>query len=45
MDPVSTMTPITEPNLLLAVMIPLFGSLVVMTMKNNPNLSDNAGIV
>ncbi|GAB4346794.1 MAG: monovalent cation/H+ antiporter subunit D family protein [Desulfobulbaceae bacterium] len=31
---------IQEPNLLLAVIIPLFGSLVVMTMKNNPNLRE-----
>jgi len=41
MDPVSTASNIiTESNLLLAVMIPLFGSLVVMTMKNNPNLRE-----
>jgi multicomponent Na+:H+ antiporter subunit D len=41
MDPVSTASNIiTEPNLLLAVIIPLFGSLVVMTMKNNPNLRE-----
>ena len=41
MDPVSIASNIiTEPNLLLAVIIPLFGSLVVMTMKNNPNLRE-----
>lgn len=41
MDPVSIANNIiTEPNLLLAVMIPLFGSLIVMTMKNNPNLRE-----
>ena len=40
MDPVAATLPIVEPNLLLAVIIPLFGSLVVMTMKNNPNLRE-----
>ena len=42
MDPVSIASNIIppEPNLLLAVMIPLFGSLIVMTMKNNPNLRE-----
>lgn len=41
MDPVSATTNIVEnSNLLLAVMIPLFGSLVVMTMKNSPNLRE-----
>ena len=40
MDPVSTATPIVNSNLLLAVMIPLFGSLVVMLMKKNPNLRE-----
>jgi multicomponent Na+:H+ antiporter subunit D len=41
MDPVSTATNIVEnSNLLLAVIIPLFGSLVVMTMKNSPNLRE-----
>jgi multicomponent Na+:H+ antiporter subunit D len=41
MDPVSAASNIiTEPNLLLAVIIPLFGSLVVMTLKNHPNLRE-----
>ncbi len=41
MDAVSTTTHIVEnANLGLAVMIPLFGSLVVMTMKNHPNLRE-----
>ncbi len=41
MDPVSTATNIIEnSNLLLAVIIPLFGSLVVMTLKNHPNLRE-----
>ncbi|MFP7753498.1 monovalent cation/H+ antiporter subunit D family protein [Thermodesulfobacteriota bacterium B35] len=41
MDAVSTTANIVEnSNLLLAVMIPLFGSLVVMTMKNHPNLRE-----
>jgi len=41
MDPVSAATNIIqEPNLLLAVIIPLFGSLVVMTLRNNPNLRE-----
>ena len=41
MDAVSTTTPIVEnANLLLAVLIPLFGSLVVMTLKNKPNLRE-----
>jgi multicomponent Na+:H+ antiporter subunit D len=41
MDPVSVASNIiTEPNLLLAVIIPLFGSLVVMTLKNHPNLRE-----
>jgi multicomponent Na+:H+ antiporter subunit D len=41
MDPVSAGTNIIEnSNLLLAVMIPLFGSLIVMTMKNNPNIRE-----
>ncbi|MCL1980015.1 MAG: monovalent cation/H+ antiporter subunit D family protein [Proteobacteria bacterium] len=31
---------IENANLLLAVIIPLFGSLVVMTLKNNPNLRE-----
>ena len=41
MDAVASTTPIVEnANLLLAVLIPLFGSLVVMTLKNNPNLRE-----
>ncbi|MHB8810256.1 MAG: monovalent cation/H+ antiporter subunit D family protein [Desulfobulbaceae bacterium] len=41
MDPVSAANNIIpEPNLLLAVIIPLFGSLVVMTLKNHPNLRE-----
>jgi len=41
MDPVATTTLIVEnSNLLLAVIIPLFGSLVVMTLKNHPNLRE-----
>lgn len=41
MDPVSAASNIvTEPNLLLAVIIPLFGSLVVMTLKKHPNLRE-----
>ena len=40
MDPVSTAAPIQNGNLLLAVIIPLFGSIVVMTMKKNPNLRE-----
>ncbi|MFZ5797012.1 MAG: monovalent cation/H+ antiporter subunit D family protein [Desulfobulbus sp.] len=41
MDPVTAATTISqEPNLLLAVIIPLFGSLVVMTLKNHPNLRE-----
>jgi len=41
MDAVSTTAHIVEnANLGLAVMIPLFGSLVVMTMKNHPNLRE-----
>jgi multicomponent Na+:H+ antiporter subunit D len=41
MDPVSAATNIVEnSNLLLAVIIPLFGSLVVMTLKNHPNLRE-----
>jgi multicomponent Na+:H+ antiporter subunit D len=41
MEPVSAASNIiTEPNLLLAVIIPLFGSLVVMTLKKNPNLRE-----
>lgn len=41
MDPISAATNIVEnSNLLLAVLIPLFGSLVVMTMKNHPNLRE-----
>ncbi|MDW7774264.1 MAG: monovalent cation/H+ antiporter subunit D family protein [Desulfobulbaceae bacterium] len=40
MDPVAAATPIVNSNLLLAVMIPLFGSLIVMTMKKNPNLRE-----
>jgi multicomponent Na+:H+ antiporter subunit D len=42
MDPVSAANNIIqEPNLLLAVMIPLFGSLVVMILgKKNPNLRE-----
>ncbi len=41
MEAVSTAANIvTEPNLGLAVMIPLFGSLVVMTMKNHPNIRE-----
>lgn len=40
MDAVSTSTIIENANLLLAVIIPLFGSLVVMTLKNNPNLRE-----
>ena len=41
MDAVSTTTHIVEnANLGLAVMIPLFGSLVVMTMKNHPNIRE-----
>jgi multicomponent Na+:H+ antiporter subunit D len=40
MDPVSTATTIVNSNLQLAVLIPLFGSLVVMTLKKNPNLRE-----
>ncbi len=41
MDPVSTTAQIVvNSNLGLAVIIPLFGSLVVMTLKNNPNLRE-----
>ncbi len=41
MEAVSTTAQIVEnSNLLLAVLIPLFGSLVVMTLKNNPNLRE-----
>ena len=41
MDAVSTTANIVEnSNLGLAVMIPLFGSLVVMTMKNHPNIRE-----
>lgn len=41
MDPVSTASNIvTNSNLLLAVIIPLFGSVVVMTLKNHPNLRE-----
>jgi len=41
MDAVSTTANIVEnSNLLLAVIIPLFGSLVVMTLKNHPNLRE-----
>ena len=41
MDPVSAASNIIpESNLLLAVMIPLVGSLIVMTLKNNPNLRE-----
>jgi len=41
MDPVSAASNITmEPNLLLAVIIPLFGSLVVMSLKKHPNLRE-----
>jgi multicomponent Na+:H+ antiporter subunit D len=40
MDPVAAATPIVNSNLLLAVIIPLFGSLVVMTLKKNPNLRE-----
>ncbi len=41
MDAVSTTADIVKnSNLLLAVIIPLFASLVVMTLKNNPNLRE-----
>jgi len=41
MDAVSTTANIVEnSNLLLAVLIPLFGSLVVMTLKKNPNIRE-----
>jgi len=41
MEAVATATHIVEnSNLLLAVIIPLFGSLVVMTLKNHPNLRE-----
>ncbi|MDD3618044.1 MAG: monovalent cation/H+ antiporter subunit D family protein [Desulfobulbaceae bacterium] len=41
MDPVSsTANIVTNSNLLLAVIIPLFGSVVVMTLKNHPNLRE-----
>jgi multicomponent Na+:H+ antiporter subunit D len=41
MDAVATNAHIVEnANLLLAVLIPLFGSLVVMTLKNHPNLRE-----
>lgn len=39
MDPVST-TIVENSCLLLAVIIPLLGSLVVMTLKSNPNLRE-----
>ncbi len=43
MEAVSTTAHIVEnSNLLLAVIIPLFGSLVVMTLKNHPNLREFA---
>ena len=41
MDPASTTVAVVEnSNLLLAVMIPLVGSLVVMTQKNSPNIRE-----
>jgi multicomponent Na+:H+ antiporter subunit D len=41
MDPVSAASNIVNnSNLLLAVIIPLFGSVVVMTLKNHPNLRE-----
>jgi len=41
MEAVTTTAHIVEnSNLLLAVIIPLFGSLVVMTLKNHPNLRE-----
>ena len=41
MEAVATTAHIVEnSNLLLAVIIPLFGSLVVMTLKNHPNLRE-----
>lgn len=40
MDPVSAVAPIENNYLLLAVVIPLFGSLLVMTLKKNPNLRE-----
>lgn len=41
MEAVTTAAHIVEnSNLLLAVIIPLFGSLVVMTLKNHPNLRE-----
>ncbi|WP_028585615.1 monovalent cation/H+ antiporter subunit D family protein [Desulfogranum mediterraneum] len=40
MDAVSTTNIVENSNLLLAVIIPLFGSLVVMTLKKNPNLRE-----
>jgi len=41
MDALSTTANVVEnANLLLAVIIPLFGSLVVMTLKNHPNLRE-----
>ncbi len=40
MDAVSTTTVVENSTLLLAVLIPLIGSLVVMTMKDTPNLRE-----
>ena len=40
MEAVSNPNIVENVNLLLAVLIPLFGSLVVMNLKNNPNLRE-----
>ena len=40
MDAVSTATIVERSTLLLAVLIPLVGSLVVMTMNDSPNLRE-----
>ena len=41
MQAASVTAPVVESaTLLLAVIIPLIGSLVVMTLKNNPNLRE-----
>ena len=40
MEALTTVHIVENSNLLLAVIIPLFGSLVVMTLKNHPNLRE-----
>ena len=40
MDAVSAANVVENSTLLLAVLVPLIGSLVVMTMKDNPNLRE-----